>query len=233
MLFPQTLYYDTSTQFGRVLLDESCKLYQSKEIQIFTREKSSFDFVSQKFQNVDVSLVPDIALMIDGTEYSKAVEERDGLFLCLRNDSERTLTNEKLDIILTKSEQYFGSNIIEGDTHRYNDDVDDDTFKYVEPLLETIGTKRMMVTDRLHGMIFAAITNTPCIVITSKSPKVKGVYHWIKHLPYIKLVEELEDLDNAFEAVLAVENPHFDNSNLQQEFEKMANSIKNGLENRK
>lgn len=233
MIFPQTLYYDTSTQFGRELLEESCKLYQSKEIQIFTREKSSFDFVSQKFQNVDVSLVPDIALMIDGTEYSKAVEERDGLFLCLRNDSERTLTNEKLDIILTKSEQYFGSNIIEGDTHRYNDDVDDDTFKYVEPLLETIGTKRMMVTDRLHGMIFAAITNTPCIVITSKSPKVKGVYQWIKHLPYIKLVEELEDLDNAFEEVLAVENPHFDNSNLQQEFEKMANSIKNGLENRK
>lgn len=91
----------------------------------------------------------------------------------------------------------------------------------------------MMVTDRLHGMIFAAITNTPCIVITSKSPKVKGVYQWIKHLPYIKLVEDLEDLDNAFEAVLAVENPHFDNSNLQQEFEKMANSIRNGLENRK
>lgn len=233
MIFPQTFYYDTTTQFGRELLEQSCKLYQSKNIQVFTREKSSYDFVSQKFQNVDVSLVPDIALMIDGTEYSKAVKEREGLFLCLRNDSERTLTNEKLDIILTKSEQYFGSNIIEGDTHRYNDDVDDDTFKYVEPLLETIGTKRMMVTDRLHGMIFAAITNTPCIVITSKSPKVKGVYQWIKHLPYIKLVEDLEDLDNAFEAVLAVENPHFDNSNLQQEFEKLANSIRNGLENRK
>ncbi|HFI0525472.1 TPA: glycosyltransferase [Streptococcus suis] len=232
MIFPQTFYYDTTTQFGRELLEQSCKLYQSKKIQVFVREKSSFEFLSEEFQNVEVSLVPDIALMIDGTGYSKAVEERDGLFLCLRNDSERTLTNEKLDIILTKSEQYFGSNIIEGDTHRYNDDVDDDTFKYVEPLLETIGTKRMMVTDRLHGMIFAAITNTPCIVITSKSPKVKGVYQWIKHLPYIKLVEDLEDLDNAFEAVLAVENPHFDNSNLQQEFEKMANSIRNGLENR-
>lgn len=233
MIFPQTFYYDTTTQFGRELLEQSCKLYKSKKIQVFVREKSSFEFLSEEFQNVEVSLVPDIALMIDGTGYSKAVEERDGLFLCLRNDSERTLTNEKLDIILTKSEQYFGSNITEGDTHRYNDDVDDDTFKYVEPLLETIGTKRMMVTDRLHGMIFAAITNTPCIVITSKSPKVKGVYQWIKHLPYIKLVEDLEDLDNAFEAVLAVENPHFDNSNLQQEFEKMANSIRNGLENRK
>lgn len=233
MIFPQTFYYDTTTQFGRELLEQSCKLYQSKKIQVFVREKSSFEFLSEEFQNVEVSLVPDIALMIDGTGYSKAVEERDGLFLCLRNDSERTLTNEKLDIILTKSEQYFGSNITEGDTHRYNDDVDDDTFKYVEPLLETIGTKRMMVTDRLHGMIFAAITNTPCIVITSKSPKVKGVYQWIKHLPYIKLVEDLEDLDNAFEAVLAVENPYFENSNLQHEFEKMANTIRNGLENRK
>ena len=87
----------------------------------------------------------------------------------------------------------------------------------------------MMVTDRLHGMIFAAITSTPCIVVTSKSPKVKGVYEWIKHLPYIKLVENLNDLDEAINSILAIEHPKFDNQKIIEEFERMAETIKVNL----
>jgi exopolysaccharide biosynthesis predicted pyruvyltransferase EpsI/glycosyltransferase involved in cell wall biosynthesis len=228
LIFPQTFFFDLSTTDGLAMLSKSNELYRKKNIQLFTRDDVSYNFISEKFNGVNVSLVPDIALMIDGSKYSKPVDERKGLFLCLRNDIERTLSNEKLDYILNTVENHF-DDIVEGDTHRYNDDVDNDTFKYVEPLLEKIGAKRMMLTDRLHGMIFAAITNTPCIVITSKSPKVKGVYQWIKHLPYIELVENLEELDNAINCVLAIQNPKFDNSNLMREFNKMANIIKTNL----
>ena len=34
---------------------------------------------------------------------------------------------------------------------------------------------KLVVTDRLHGMVFAAITGTNCIVINSKSPKNEGM----------------------------------------------------------
>ena len=33
-----------------------------------------------------------------------------------------------------------------------------------------------MITDRLHGMIFAYITNTPCIAIDNSNGKVKNFY---------------------------------------------------------
>lgn len=230
MVFPQTFFYDLCADGGEKILQESCRLYKKKSVLTFTRDKTSYDFVSKYFEGVKVNLVPDIALMIDGFEYAKTLDERAGLFLCLRNDSERTLTDQKMDYILKVTEKFF-TEIQEGDTHRYNDEVDDDTFKYVEPLLKKIGSMRMMLTDRLHGMIFAAITSTPCIVITSKSPKVKGVYEWIKYLPYIKLVENLDDLEKSISEVLAVENPKFENRNLMKEFEKMATIIKNNMEN--
>ena len=49
--------------------------------------------------------------------------------------------------------------------------------------LEEFSSAELVITDRLHGMIFCAVTGTPCIVINSKSPKVRGCYQWICDLP--------------------------------------------------
>lgn len=226
MVFPQTFYYDFSQDNCDNFLSKSSELYNSKKIQVFVRDAASYNFFQKNIEENNISLVPDIALMLDGKSYSKKIENRQGVFLCLRNDIERTLSNSELDEIYSTLESYFGSKITQGDTHRYDDNVDDETFKYVESLLNIIGSKRMMLTDRLHGMIFAAITSTPCVVITSRSPKVKGVYKWIKYLPYIKLVEDVKQLDEAIKEVLNIRNPLFNNKQLMVEFEKMANSIR-------
>ena len=51
---------------------------------------------------------------------------------------------------------------------------------------------KVVITDRLHGMIFCAITKTPCIVTRSLDHKVIESYKWIKNLNYIRLVEGLD-----------------------------------------
>ena len=52
------------------------------------------------------------------------------------------------------------------------------------------------ITDRLHGMIFCAITRTPCVAINNKNGKVKGVYErWLSRLNYIKLVDDYNILN--------------------------------------
>ena len=51
---------------------------------------------------------------------------------------------------------------------------------------------KVVITDRLHGMLFAAITKTPCIVTKSLDYKITGTYEWIKDLNYIKFVEQLD-----------------------------------------
>ena len=47
----------------------------------------------------------------------------------------------------------------------------------------------VVVTDRLHGMIFCAITGTPCVVIRSFDHKVLEGFRWLKDVPSMKLVE--------------------------------------------
>ncbi len=40
-----------------------------------------------------------------------------------------------------------------------------------------------MITDRLHGMVFAVITGTPCLVFDNVSKKISMVYQWIREMP--------------------------------------------------
>ena len=55
--------------------------------------------------------------------------------------------------------------------------------------LDEFRKSKLVVTDRLHGMLFAAITGTPCIALGNSSGKVKGVYDWLTHLDYIQYVD--------------------------------------------
>ena len=49
---------------------------------------------------------------------------------------------------------------------------------------------RSLITDRIHGMLFAAVTGTPCIALDNVSKKVSGAYEWIQYLDYIQFKDE-------------------------------------------
>ena len=53
--------------------------------------------------------------------------------------------------------------------------------------LKKLSGARFVVTDRLHGMLFCAVTGPPCIALDNVSRKVSGGYAWLSHLPYIRL----------------------------------------------
>ena len=84
----------------------------------------------------------------------------------------------------------------------------------------------LVITDRLHGMIFCAITGTPCIVFDSKSPKVRGCYEWIKHLDYIRFADKPEDIAEVYRAIPAGPH-HYDNSHLTHYYQTLAEDIQN------
>ena len=49
-------------------------------------------------------------------------------------------------------------------------------------------TKKVVVTDRLHCMIFCAITKTPCVVFDNSNNKTSGVFSsWLKDYGYIRM----------------------------------------------
>lgn len=81
-----------------------------------------------------------------------------------------------------------------------------------------------MITDRLHGMIFCAITGTPCVVINSKSPKVRDCYEWIKDLDYIQFCDDIDNLSAAMQTV-SKGSHRYDNSKLLPYYEELKTDI--------
>ena len=79
----------------------------------------------------------------------------------------------------------------------------------------------LVITDRLHGMVFAAITDTPCIVFSNYNHKVEGVYQWIKHLPYIKYVNSIEEAEKYIPELLKMRYYKFDDEPLTVFFDKI------------
>ena len=74
-------------------------------------------------------------------------------------------------------------------------------------------------------MIFCAITGTPCIVVNSRSPKVRGCYEWIRHLDYIRFIDDPAAL--AAEYATIPQTAHvYDNSSLQHYYDELSNTMK-------
>ena len=86
---------------------------------------------------------------------------------------------------------------------------------------------KVVITDRLHGMIFAAITETPCIVFNNYNHKVEGTYQWIQYLPYIRFVNDVEDAEKHLHELLKIRYCKFDNEPLIQFYDKILNLINN------
>ena len=65
--------------------------------------------------------------------------------------------------------------------------------------LKEISTYQIIITDKLHMMIFCYLTKTPCITLSNYNYKIVGVYQWIKDCSYIKHIDKLDQLDETIE----------------------------------
>lgn len=203
IVFPQTIYFDMETEEGRACFEESRKIYQSHQnLTIFVREQFSYDFMREYMPEVNIQLVPDMAMLLYPPQKRKN-QERQGILLCLRNDKEKTISaemRERLNKVLNAS----GEKITITDTV-FSGDVDIcQREQLLNDKLSEFLTSSLVITDRLHGMIFSAITETPCVVFSSLSPKIRGCYEWIKDLDYIRLVDNIEEVAETIEELKEV-----------------------------
>lgn len=191
IILPQTVYFDKEEE-GIQRIKKDREIYEQHEnLYICVREKYSYDFMRENFKNCNVFLVPDMVLYLEQEKTSK--EEKDNIILCLRNDKEKTFFDaDSLVRILNKIGYY---NIIKTDTVIENRIYDYNRKRIVKNKINEFSRAKLVITDRLHGMVFAFLANTYCLVINSKSHKVKGVYNWIKSCQKLKLIENMDDFE--------------------------------------
>lgn len=219
-IFPQTMYY-SRTEEGCAVLEETKKVYQKcKDLEITVREKTSFSFAQANF-SVKSHVFPDMVLFLQPYK-SSAV--RNGALLCLRSDSEQTLTEEDHLYLLETVAGMF-SVIDQTDTHVGWNPDEQQMEHEMKKCLDKFAVAQLVVTDRLHGMVFAALTGTSCVVLPSQSHKTEGVYQWIRHLDNIAFLEDMKGLERAIQTVCAIRETGHHGENLKPYWDEMASVI--------
>lgn len=180
----------TYTLPGHWQLRKAKKIYNShKDLTMLAREDRSYKFMKKNFSNAKIELVPDIVFYLyKKTNIDNKLERGNFITTCIRNDQES----------VQKDHARILNDVKDLDRHMFIYDtcvarrVDEKNRQLeVESLMNQFRRSRLVVTDRMHGMVIAAITGTPCIVTKSLDYKITGTYKWIKDLNYIFLVKDL------------------------------------------
>lgn len=193
-IFPQTIYFE-NTIFGTKERNTTISVYNGhKKLCIAAREKKTYEIVNNVFgTHIKKVLVPDIAfeLRIRGNE------KREGALLCFRDDK------ESLKISLDTVNKILNNMNIETEKiSTTNQEVMlDNREEHVKNIIWEISKAEVVVTDRLHCMIFCAISKTPCVVFDNISGKVFGVYKWIEECDFIEKCENIMMLEEKINKV--------------------------------
>ena len=219
LLFPNTVVYE-DTPFGNKEFEKAKMIYkQHRHLKLFAREEKSVAIMRELCDSVD--LAPDMAMSLRKDCDSC---ERSGCCLFLRKDKERTLTDDGYFDVMNGVKELFGRNFKECDTVLDYGVSFENRNKELEKVFDIYRGSELVITDRLHGMIFGAITGTPTIVLNSRSHKVIGCYQWLKHFDYIRLCE-LPEMISEIYSKMPHGSQYYDNTAIIEAFSKLRRDL--------
>lgn len=225
VVLPQTITFDTRTPEGRRYLKESQELYsQHKDLTIFVREYKSYEFMQKYFPSIKCILVPDVVTILD---VNCKQQNRNGILLCMRSDLEKTITpNDIQDVEKILNKQYPGQVIEYTDTVLPSRITAFNRKREVDKKLNQFSKSELVITDRLHGMVFAALTGTPCIALGNVNDKVKNVYQWIRQNEYIRFVDNIEEFSETLKSLDISKSYTYNKSFAEKSFQPLIELLK-------
>lgn len=189
VIFPQTIYYRNN-----YVPPSTLALYKNcKNLSVFVRD-NSYSWVKNELLKdapANVFNVPDIVLSLN---YSKLKNNRNGILCVFRNDKEN-ITGDDFKIYINKLCNELNEKITIYDTVFPYFIKFDERKKFAEEKLEPFLRSKLVITNRLHGMILSVITGTPCIALDNISKKISGTYNlWLKNNENVFFAESENDI---------------------------------------
>jgi len=209
--FPQTLDWDESAASTKALAKIVRVYGDHSALHLFARESVSVARLRELFSgcaSVTVAHVPDIVLSATAASLgARGCASPAGALLCLRDDRERSLGDDhrqQLQEALVNA----GLNIQVTDTHAGGARLSSERCaQLLADKLTQFQSAQLVVTDRLHGMILAALAGTPCLVLPNTNHKIHQTWQdWLTAVPQLHFLalDELARVSTAVEALLAV-----------------------------
>ena len=228
LVFPQTAYFE-DTEDGRSCEQETSAAYRSNpNLVYFSRDWGTFETIGELSPETPNQYMPDIVPYIENAPFST---ERSGALLCLRDDKERTLSDgiaESIGRLLDELgfEARRTSTVVANPTRIHEGNRESVLAeKWVE-----FASASLVITDRLHGMFFSAITGTPCVAIDNVSHKVSQGYEWIREIPNVRLARTPDEISGLAREVLAVGPRKYSRVFLEPVYGRMREVVRRAVE---
>ena len=191
LILPQTIFFEhedpINSEFIQIVNADA-------NITVFTREMNSYKLLMNYIKTEQIGLSPDMALSY---QEKLSTNKRSGIFLCLRDDKEGIVNKKKIETIVENFAKKINvpvkhiSTELDGHVLRVeNRDA------VLTEFISKCSKAELIITDRLHGMIFSVISGTPCLAFDNTTHKISGVYNWIGKETGVQLIENEHDLEN-------------------------------------
>ena len=221
VVMPQTVYFSDTT-VGNKLLAESREVYTAENnVTLFTRDEASYKYAESNFQ-CPVYECPDIVL---STNKEDKRERKKQIVLCFRHDIEKSF-NADDEKKLTERLKMFNYAIRYADTQLEYHVKKTERKKKLAEIFELWKNSALVITDRLHGMAFAAITGTPCIALDNFNGKVHGTYSWIAYLPYVRFADNVDAAIKMVPDLLETLDRTYSNAPLNEYYHQLEKCIR-------
>ena len=180
--FPQTIQFNSKDE-----AEKSSAIYsEHPNLYIFARDTKSYCIAKELFPANTVQQLPDPVFTLS----HKSGKKRMGILCIFRNDKEGEKHRDK----------HIKINGLCRHLDPYVNTIDillkEVTQERMFELIDRISTYRLVVTDRLHGTIFAAITGTPCIAFQTINHKITESMYWHKRFgTKTRLVDSISEFE--------------------------------------
>lgn len=201
---PQSVYFEDNEAGNEEKKKSQDAYHQNRNLTIAARESQTLDVVKETFDS-NVIYTPDMVLSLDIVPKEL---DRDGVLFILRADKEKVTDENFITELMAWAEK-------KGPVERTDtvlsevDMIDyDEREKYFLKTLEKIGSSKIVITDRLHAMIFSIITKTPCLVFGNSYGKAKHSYtDWLHGLNFIEYTDtqNISELEKLVEQLMQAE----------------------------
>ncbi len=177
---PQTIFF-SDTEKGQEEKENSRRIYaRHDQLTVMARDRVSGELADELFPSATVHTAPDFVLSLPVVAESARPAEPQVLFL-LRRDTESRFSEKERDEL---------TGVVSYSTTSWDTTLDEPIERTqrreeLDAALARLRASSVVVTDRFHGLIFAVLTRTPCVVLPTTDHKLSSAIDWFADVPYV------------------------------------------------
>ena len=182
IILPQTVNISSESE-----MMQTAEIFnRHRHLMFLARDQISYAKIKDWFVNIQVEVYPDVVTTLIGSRNKECVGRREGILLCMRDDAEKLYSHSKIKKLLQRLQGIYPRvEITDTDISSFGyKNISEDFECILQKTIIEYESYQLIITDRYHGTIFAAIANTPVIVLATNDHKVKSGIEWFKENNY-------------------------------------------------